>query len=85
MHYDMTFAGQNDLRIIAIDRPGHGISSFNPQGTILSFAEDVIQLVSQLDIHNFSVLGMSAGAPFAMGLAWKHPDAVQHLGIVSGP
>jgi len=84
MHYDIGFATKHDLRIIAIDRPGHGISDFNPKGTILSFANDVKQLTHILNILRFSVIGMSAGAPFAMGLAATYPDAIQNLGIVSG-
>jgi len=40
MRYDPTFAIENNLRIITIDRPGHGISDFNPNGTILEFARD---------------------------------------------
>jgi pimeloyl-ACP methyl ester carboxylesterase len=40
IHYDLSFAFENNLRIITIDRPGNGISDFNPNGTILEFARD---------------------------------------------
>jgi len=84
MHYDLSFAIKNDLRIISIDRPGHGDSDFNEKGTIKSFVNDTDQLVEHLGIAEFSVLGMSAGAPFAMGLANYLPQKVNNLGIVSG-
>jgi len=84
MHHDVTFAIKNNLRIIAIDRPGHGLSDFNPNGTILSFASDAKQLTENLNIESFSVIGMSAGAPFSMGIASKYPNNVHRLGIVSG-
>ena len=84
MHYDLDFALQHNLRIITIDRPGHGLSSFNPTGTILGFAQDVKQLMNHLKIEEFSVVGMSAGSPFALGLAYLFPNNVQQLAIISG-
>ena len=84
MHYDLSFALSNNLRIISIDRPGHGDSDFNPNGTIESFANDTNQLVKNLNITEFSVLGMSAGAPFAMGIAYYLNQKSKKLGIVSG-
>lgn len=84
MHYDPLFAVENDLRIITIDRPGHGISDFNPQGSILSFAEDVKQLLDSLEINQFSVVGMSAGSPFALGITYLFPESVHKTSIISG-
>ncbi len=84
MHYDLSFAINNNLRIISIDRPGHGVSDFNPNGTIKSFANDTNELIEHLDIVEFSVLGMSAGAPFAMGIANYLNQKSKKLGIVSG-
>ena len=74
MHYDIYFAIKNDLRIITIDRPGHGLSDFNPNGSILEFARDVKELIDYLGIKKFSVVGMSAGAPFALGIAYLFPE-----------
>lgn len=84
MHYDMSFAIAHDLRIITIDRPGHGISDFNPKGSVLSFAKDVKQLTEFLKIDRFSVVGMSAGAPFALGLAYLFPEKIYKTSIISG-
>lgn len=84
MHYDLSFATNNNLRIIAIDRPGHGESDFNPNGTIRSFVNDTNELIEHLGITEFSILGMSAGAPFAMGIANILSQKSKKLGIVSG-
>lgn len=84
MHYDISFAFKNNLRIITIDRPGHGISDFNPNGTILAFAKDVKQLIDFLEIDIFSVIGMSAGAPFVLGIAYLFPRNVYKISIISG-
>lgn len=84
MHYDLSFALDNEIRIITIDRPGHGISDFNPQGTILSFAKDVKELTEHLGIRKFSVVGMSAGSPFALGISYLFPESVHKASIISG-
>ena len=84
MHYDLSFALEKHLKIICIDRPGHGESDYNPKGTILSFAKDVMQLVEQLGIEKFSLAGMSAGAPFALSLAYLFPARIKSVAIISG-
>lgn len=84
MHYDWSFAEKHHLRIINIDRPGHGESDYNKKGTIESFAADVNQLIHSLAIKEYAVLGMSAGAPFAMGIAKYLDHKPESLGIVSG-
>ena len=84
MHYDLAFAIKHDIRIISIDRPGHGNSDFNPTGSIQSFSNDTHELTKKLGIKEFSVLGMSAGAPFAMGIANYLSHQTHSLGIVSG-
>ena len=33
------------LQLIAVDRPGMGLSSFNGNGSFLSFADDIIHLL----------------------------------------
>jgi len=84
MHYDLSFATENNLRIITIDRPGHGISDFNQKGTILSFARDAKELTHHLGIFKFSVAGMSAGSPFALGISYLFPENVCKASIISG-
>ncbi|MEO9893026.1 alpha/beta hydrolase [Aurantibacter sp.] len=84
MHYDMSFAIENGLRIITVDRPGHGLSDFNPKGSILGFADDIKQLTEHLKIDKFSVAGMSAGSPFALAIAHQFPEQVQKTAIISG-
>ncbi len=84
MHYDLSFAIANDLRIITIDRPGHGVSDFNPTGSILSFAKDAKQLTEHLKVKRFSVAGMSAGSPFALGISYLYPENVCKTAIISG-
>jgi len=84
MHYDLSFASTNNLRIITIDRPGHGLSDFNAKGSILQFGNDVKQVIDHLGIERFSVAGMSAGAPFALGISYLFPSKIYKTAIISG-
>lgn len=44
------------LQLIAADRPGMGLSSFNPGGNFISFAADVKLLLENLKIKECKVL-----------------------------
>jgi pimeloyl-ACP methyl ester carboxylesterase len=49
------------IRFIAIDRPGYGLSSFKAGRTFLDWADDVCELADTLEIGRFSILGVSGG------------------------
>ncbi|MFW9822033.1 MAG: alpha/beta hydrolase [Candidatus Thorarchaeota archaeon] len=75
---------KNQVHIIAIDRPGYGLSDFTPNHSILHWASDVIEFADSHNIERFSVLGGSGGAPFALGCAFKNSERIHSCGIVSG-
>ena len=72
-------AGYHDIalslyaRIIAIDRPGLGLSSPYPQRTLLDFPKDVQHLAEHLNLSTYSVLGVSGGGPYALACAFSLP------------
>ncbi len=70
-------------RLIGIDRPGMGLSSFNKQHTILSWVNDVQALANHLNFGQFSIIAHSGGAPFALTCAYKMPDRISHVALVS--
>ena len=57
------------VRLIAPDRPGFGVSDFQPGRTIPDFAGDVGELANQLSLGQFAVLGVSGGGPYAAACA----------------
>lgn len=77
-------AAKLNIRLIAPDRPGFGLSAFQPGRSILDWPKDLIQLVDALDIDQFAVLGFSGGAPFVAAACLKLPDRIQRATIVSG-
>ncbi|ABA57657.1 alpha/beta fold hydrolase [Nitrosococcus oceani] len=77
-------ARKNRWRIIAIDRPGYGLSDFKPKRRILDWPDDVAELAYILGISSFSLLGMSGGGPYALACAWRIPSCLRGVSIVNG-
>jgi pimeloyl-ACP methyl ester carboxylesterase len=72
-----------NARIITVDRPGLGLSDFKPGRTLLDWAEDVRQLADALGLERFAVAGGSAGGPYAAACAFRLPERVTTLGLIS--
>ena len=55
--------------LIALERPGYGISDPIPKFTILDWPKIVTEVSEKLKIKRFSIIGVSGGAPFALACA----------------
>lgn len=71
-------------RLIGIDRPGMGLSSFDGNRSLVSWANDVEAIADSLNMNQFSVVGHSGGAPFVAACAYKIPHRLTGAAIVSG-
>jgi pimeloyl-ACP methyl ester carboxylesterase len=71
------------IRLITIDRPGHGLSDFKPGYRLLDWPNDVIALADHLGLDKFAVEGWSFGGPYAMACAFKLPGRVHAAGLIS--
>lgn len=74
----------NKFRLIGVDRPGMGLSSINPKGSILSWATDIEILTNTLGIDKFSIVGHSGGGPFIAACVYAIPQRLNAAAIVSG-
>ena len=72
------------VRLIAPDRPGFGLSDFQPQRRLLDWPKDVEELADALNLEKFSVVGVSGGGPYVAVCAWKMGERLINAGIVSG-
>jgi pimeloyl-ACP methyl ester carboxylesterase len=78
-------ANEVNARIIAVDRPGIGLSDFKPGRQYLDWPDDVSELADLLRVDYFAILGLSSGVPHAAACAFKIPDRISSVAIVSGP
>lgn len=86
-HYGVDLEGlltEAGLKLVAVDRPGMGLSTFNSKGDFLSFAGDAGELMQQLGILNCPVLCWSGGGPYALATAYRYPARITHATIICG-
>ena len=72
------------VRLICVDRPGYGGSSFQPGRQILDWSRDIAGLADSLEIKKFSVTGHSGGGPYVAACAFALPERVTAAAILSG-
>lgn len=72
------------IRLIAIDRPGMGLSSFHSNRTFVSFANDAYALTQALGISHCSVMCWSGGGPYALAIACIYPLLIKNVSILCG-
>jgi pimeloyl-ACP methyl ester carboxylesterase len=51
----------------------------------LDWADDVAQLADALKIVRFAIVGVSGGGPGALACAWKMPERLTSVGVISSP
>jgi pimeloyl-ACP methyl ester carboxylesterase len=71
-------------RIIGVDRPGIGLSSYARGYTIARWPGDVSALADSLGIERFGVVGISSGAPYSYACARFIPERLTGAAVVSG-
>lgn len=73
------------LRIIAVERPGYGLSTFKPGYRITDWPADVEALAKHLNLSAFAILAMSGGAPYALACARTLPrQTISAVGLMAG-
>ncbi|MFC1902210.1 alpha/beta fold hydrolase [Chloroflexota bacterium] len=77
-------AAQLNARIIAVDRPGMGLSDFKRGREIGDWPNDVVEVANVLQLDRFAVLGISGGGPYAAACAYKIADSLTAAAIISG-
>ncbi len=66
-------AKQYGIRLIAIDRPGMGNSSYQKKRTFLDYPKDVLNLADKLAIDKFGIWGWSGGGAHALACTYSIP------------
>jgi pimeloyl-ACP methyl ester carboxylesterase len=75
-----------NLRIIAVERPGIGLSDFQPGRRFDDWPNDVAEFADKvLKMDRFNLLTYSAGGPFGAVCALKIPTRLDKVTLVSSP
>ncbi|KAH7077821.1 Alpha/Beta hydrolase protein [Paraphoma chrysanthemicola] len=78
-------AAKHSIRLVSPDRPGAGLSSFQPNRRLLDWPTDVVALADHLKVNEFYVLGVSGGGPYALACVKSIPkERLLGVTIVSG-
>jgi pimeloyl-ACP methyl ester carboxylesterase len=72
-----------NARVITVERPGIGLSAPKARRTLLDWADDVRELADRLGIERFAVAGASAGGPYGAVCAYRLPERVSALALIS--
>jgi pimeloyl-ACP methyl ester carboxylesterase len=77
-------AAKHHARLIGVDQPGLGLSTYRPRRTLLDWPYDLVALADTMNIDRFAVVGFSGGGPHALACAYKISGRLTSCGIVSG-
>ena len=69
------------LRLIGVDRPGYGLSTPQPDRTIVDGVADLLLVADHLGIDRFRMVGVSTGGAYALATAAVAPGRVS--GVVA--
>jgi pimeloyl-ACP methyl ester carboxylesterase len=71
------------VRLVTPDRPGFGLSDFQPGRTLLDWGKDVAALADHLGLDRFAVAGASGGGPHTAACAHALPERVTAAALVA--
>ena len=78
-------ATERGMRLIALDRPGIGLSEPLPGRRLVDWPADVAAVADRLKLDRFSIIGWSGGGPYALACAVAMPERVRSIALVSTP
>ncbi len=78
------WAEEFGVEIFSLDRPGYGLTLPTKEKGLKSWTSLFQHFLTSHKIEQFSVIGISGGAPYAVAIASAFPQKVKKLGIICG-
>lgn len=72
-----------NCQMYVLERPGLGISSYRAHKSFVNWADDVKEFMDQLQIYRTSIIGYSAGGPYALAVCHKLSHKIDRAAIIS--
>lgn len=82
-HPDDGIARRLGVRLLAVDRPGIGLSSPRPGRALGDFPGDLARMADAAGLGRFAILAWSGGGPYALACASALGERVLQVGLVS--
>lgn len=82
-HPDASIAAGLGVRLITPDRPGYGLSTFQPGRRLLDWSDDLAQLADYLGLRRFALVGLSGGGPHTLACAHTLATRLTHVGLAA--
>jgi pimeloyl-ACP methyl ester carboxylesterase len=79
---DVEAARAAGVRVVVIERPGFGVSDFQPNRRVLDWPRDVVEVADALGLDSFRVAGSSGGGPYVAACAYALPDRVRVAAMI---
>ncbi len=76
-------AAERSMRVIALERPGVGVSTPHRYDHVADWATDVARAADALDADRFGLIGLSGGGPYVLACAHDLPERTV-AGVVLG-
>jgi pimeloyl-ACP methyl ester carboxylesterase len=78
-------AREQGIRVVAVDRPGIGLSTPQKKRKVLDHANDIRLLAAHLGAKTYSIMGVSGGGPYALACAYALPaEQLNTVSVVCG-
>lgn len=74
---------EDKAKVIIPDLPGHGNSSGNGYDSIDKYADLIINLIKDLNIDEFVLIGHSMGGAVAQNIALRYPEFLSSLVLIA--
>lgn len=72
------------IRWISVDKPGYGLSTFDPLRSLSRYADDVHDLADHLGLDRFGAVGESGGGPHVYAIGRYLPDRLTAIVSLAG-
>lgn len=83
LHPDEEISRSLGARLIILERPGFGLSDFQPGRRLLDWPDDVAEAAYRLGLDRFAVVGPSGGGPYVAACAYRLPERLTVAAMVS--
>ena len=75
---------EHGVRLLSLDRPGHGLSDRAPGRTLLGWSRDVADFADTAGLSTFAIAGWSGGGPYVLACAMGIPERLTGAAVLSG-